>query len=740
MTGLKPADDIEPRSTFPNEGLPPVKKFTVGVTTYNESENVQSLLTELGSLPRDLVDVIVYDDCSTDTTRRIIEAHDLFQQENFEAVFAEGNSGGPTRGRNHIAQRAESEYVTLIDGDDTVSSEALVAVLENVDSGNDLIISPYVNSGRVVGLDLPGGRVPIRSDTITGILSSIGGKIYNRDVLRKCTRDPVVARSDDVRINLNLLLSGFVNIQYIKSPSFYYIRASRKSRDLSKVDFQELRDRVIRYDRLAGLYGLDRRYLHGLKRTIANVVRESPAPASERARLNRVLSDIFHFDLKRIVFLTFDATTIGGISNRVRKTMAHSGGRSVEYVSFSNKRSADRAVRNHYSFEHDGEEMLRLLSEWSPSDTVIITVNNVLRTFTPRFRRRAERFALIHMSAGQMAFMVQDQTLLADPEYVEGYRASRIVSFSDMDISFQRQLGIHGQVKVWLPVEVREENAFSPEKNLCLGYVGRIDFHAKAADRLLDVAESMRLHRMPPMKVFTTSASNSPDYAAFMERVRRRGLDEQFDFVVDCEDRDEIYREISVLVLPSKKESFGNVILEAYSYGIPVIAASYAPGPAELIEHGETGFLLDEFSGDNVVELVAGLTPDRLARLSAQAFAKHKRYGMADYLDLLERMSTETLNDYLGRNELQVFPRLQLANAAAAAKAAGAQGGSPGGEDEAKKLASRLKTAQAELKRALAELQRARAENAMLQASTSWKATAPARAVSRAARKAIWWR
>lgn len=68
----------------------------------------------------------------------------------------------------------------------------------------------------------------------------------------------------------------------------------------------------------------------------------------------------------------------------------------------------------------------------------------------------------------------------------------------------------------------------------------------------------------------------------------------QFDITLECTNRDLIYREIRMLLLPSKKESFGNVILEAYSYGIPVIGRSYVPGPTELIEHEHTGFLLND--------------------------------------------------------------------------------------------------------------------------------------------------
>ena len=44
-------------------------------------------------------------------------------------------------------------------------------------------------------------------------------------------------------------------------------------------------------------------------------------------------------------------------------------------------------------------------------------------------------------------------------------------------------------------------------------------------------------------------------------------------------------------MLPSVREQFGQVIVEAMACGIPAIAVD-AYGPAEIIDHGETGWLV----------------------------------------------------------------------------------------------------------------------------------------------------
>lgn len=53
------------------------------------------------------------------------------------------------------------------------------------------------------------------------------------------------------------------------------------------------------------------------------------------------------------------------------------------------------------------------------------------------------------------------------------------------------------------------------------------------------------------------------------------------------------YRAADALVLASREEPFGRVIIEAMAYGVPVTAAN-AGGPAEIIDNGVSGVLVDD--------------------------------------------------------------------------------------------------------------------------------------------------
>ncbi len=79
-----------------------------------------------------------------------------------------------------------------------------------------------------------------------------------------------------------------------------------------------------------------------------------------------------------------------------------------------------------------------------------------------------------------------------------------------------------------------------------------------------------------------------------------------------------------VLVCPSRREPFGNVVIEAWAHGVPVVAAR-AAGPAELIADGIDGLLVDV---DDAGALAAALDrvlgdTDLAGRLAAAGRAAH---------------------------------------------------------------------------------------------------------------------
>ncbi|BCA29919.1 glycosyltransferase family 4 protein [Metapseudomonas otitidis] len=84
----------------------------------------------------------------------------------------------------------------------------------------------------------------------------------------------------------------------------------------------------------------------------------------------------------------------------------------------------------------------------------------------------------------------------------------------------------------------------------------------------------------------------------------------------------EAYASASVLVFPSRTDTYGLVMLEALACGTPV-AAFPVPGPLDVLEAGVTGVMEEDLEGAclRALELDRGVCAERAARLSWRASA-----------------------------------------------------------------------------------------------------------------------
>lgn len=83
---------------------------------------------------------------------------------------------------------------------------------------------------------------------------------------------------------------------------------------------------------------------------------------------------------------------------------------------------------------------------------------------------------------------------------------------------------------------------------------------------------------------------DGPDQFIVKNLVDQLGLNEKVLFLGKQENMAEILSISDLLILPSEKESFGLVLLEAMACGVPVVATKVG-GIPEVVVHNETGFL-----------------------------------------------------------------------------------------------------------------------------------------------------
>lgn len=213
-----------------------------------------------------------------------------------------------------------------------------------------------------------------------------------------------------------------------------------------------------------------------------------------------------------------------------------------------------------------------------------------------------------------------------------------------------------------------EDYGLSPDRVHAVG--GGVNF-----DALPPPPSSQAYQCRPPRILFIGTdfeRKGGPDLVRAFERVRQRISDAELwlvtaqrgsngngvRYLAPTTDRGQIvalYEAACVFAMPSRCETWGDVFLEAMSYGLPCIGASSDAMP-EIITPGETGYLVDQ---DDVPALAERV--EELLRDPARAAAM----GQAGY----ERVSTQYTWDAV---VTRMLPWLQ--RAAAGAKAASPTG------------------------------------------------------------------
>jgi D-inositol-3-phosphate glycosyltransferase len=99
------------------------------------------------------------------------------------------------------------------------------------------------------------------------------------------------------------------------------------------------------------------------------------------------------------------------------------------------------------------------------------------------------------------------------------------------------------------------------------------------------------------------------------------------------------YRAADVCLVPSRSESFGLVALEAAACGTPVVASDVG-GLRSLIDHGRTGFLVDEPTPEAFAAWVRQILAEPLLgeRLSTGSVLRARRYTWARAAGLLREI------------------------------------------------------------------------------------------------------
>ena len=138
-------------------------------------------------------------------------------------------------------------------------------------------------------------------------------------------------------------------------------------------------------------------------------------------------------------------------------------------------------------------------------------------------------------------------------------------------------------------------------------------------------------------------AGDGREREALQAQIARAGLEERVKLIGFRNDPAALMQAGDVFVLPSAVESFGLVLIEAMSVARPVVAIR-AGGPVEIVEHGETGYLVAPAAVDELGNALLTLLSDAQLR---------RRMGAAGHARFLKRYTVERMT----RGTIEVYER-----------------------------------------------------------------------------------
>jgi glycosyltransferase involved in cell wall biosynthesis len=127
---------------------------------------------------------------------------------------------------------------------------------------------------------------------------------------------------------------------------------------------------------------------------------------------------------------------------------------------------------------------------------------------------------------------------------------------------------------------------------------------------------------------FLWIAGAGPQEAKLKAMAEALGVAPRVRFLGWRTDASALYRAADVCVFPSRHEPLGNVVIQAWAHGLPVVAAR-SQGPAALIEEGRDGLLVEIDDAPALAERVRALLAD--AKLRGRLAEQGKKRVAAEF-------------------------------------------------------------------------------------------------------------
>lgn len=304
-------------------------------------------------------------------------------------------------------------------------------------------------------------------------------------------------------------------------------------------------------------------------------------------------------------------------------------------------------VKSIYKFIKGKKKLINLTKYWKP-DVVISMMHGPEKYYLPCIRKMSFIIGVNHVTLAlrQGVYRKSYKQRLRDRfcfvlliHQLRKYHAVVALSKTD-ELNFRRlrcrTLYIPNPCSFTIG---KERSVANKEKTIIM--IGRLDY-LKGQDRLIDIWSRIANEYADwRLLIVGNGCAKSKIY----EQIHEKNLTGRIDIIEESRNVRELLEKSSIFAFTSRSESFGMVILEALSSGLPIVTYDCENGPRDLVDNYYNGFLVHEDDVETFVEKLRLLMndPDLRKKLSENASLSAERFSLSNVMlqweDLLIKSS-----------------------------------------------------------------------------------------------------
>lgn len=201
----------------------------------------------------------------------------------------------------------------------------------------------------------------------------------------------------------------------------------------------------------------------------------------------------------------------------------------------------------------------------------------------------------------------------------------------------------------WIPTRLIELGAQASYEN-CesrLLWCGRIA-PEKGADHLVEIAAQV----MPHHPQWTWDIVGEADQQEVLEQLRelleQKGLTHQVRLLGRSDCMEEVYPRYAAVTLTSYREGLPLTLLEGLAFKRPLISFDVQTGPAEIIEHGVNGYLVDCYDTQQYAQYLDEFMSDETLRkrMSAQGASRLRHFSEREIAQRWDQLINKVSSDF----------------------------------------------------------------------------------------------